>query len=192
MGKRVYIGLAVVALALIGVIVWRVTQPPDEPVYRGKPLSEWLDTINVSDVQAANDAVRQADTNAIPALLRMLKAKDSPLKVNLMRLVQSQHIFKVHYTPAKVWNSAGCWGFAILGKKGQRAVPQLIEIVHQKISPDSQSSAIYALDVVGPSAKEVVPSLLRWATNANEGVRFSAIRFLRRIDPEAAAKAGVK
>jgi hypothetical protein len=41
--KRFYIALAVVAVALVGVIVWRVTQPADEPVHEGKRLSVWLE-----------------------------------------------------------------------------------------------------------------------------------------------------
>jgi len=40
MGTRLKVAL-VLAIALIGVIVWQVSQQR-EPVYKGKRLSEWL------------------------------------------------------------------------------------------------------------------------------------------------------
>ena len=42
MRKRVIIALSVLAVALVGVVVWEVVKPSDEPVYKGKPLSFWL------------------------------------------------------------------------------------------------------------------------------------------------------
>ena len=183
--------LAMVAAALVGVIAWQVAQPPDEPVYKGKRLSAWLEPNSVTAGQATEDAVRQAGTNAIPTLLRMLRAKESPMKINLMRLVQKQHIFKVHYSPAWELNSMGSFGFSVLGTNAQSAVPELIEIANRNISPHSQTCAIFSLGCIGPSAKAAVPSLLRWAvTNANRTAPF-ATDALFRIDPAAAAKAGI-
>ena len=201
MGKRLKIAVAVLVVALVGVTAWRVTQPQDEPepVYQGKKLSEWMKVYGAGDaivaIQAltnANSAVRQAGTNAIPVFLRMLRAKDSPLKVKLVALAARQHIIKIQYKPARFWNSTGSYGFRMLGSSAQSAVPALIKIVDENISPVSQSCAIDALGVVGPAATEAVPSLLRWATNANVQVRSSAMKAVCRIDPEAAHKAGIK
>ena len=188
MGKPGKIVLVVLAAALASLIVWQVAQPPGEPVYKGKRLSEWLPY----DVGGGGwqmrpefeEAVRQAGTKAIPALLRMLRAKDSPFKVSLIRLVQRHHILKVHYIPAGVLNDSGCCGIGILGADAQSAMPELIEIANRKISPQSQVSAIYSLGGLAPSAKEAVPSLLRWATDGNAQVRSSAIEVLGRIGAE--------
>ena len=182
--------LVVMAVALASVIVLRVTQPFEpEPVYQGKKLSEWVIKERRQEV---SEAIRQAGTNAIPVLLRMLSANDSPLKAKLMELAQKQHIIKIQYIPAVLWNAYGCWGFDLLGADGQSAVPALINIADENISPKCQIYAIQSLAYIGPSAKKAVPALLRWATNANEEVRYHAKSSLRRIDPEAAAKAGIK
>ena len=187
MGKRVYFALAVVAVALVGVIGWQVVKQPDEPVYLGKPLSEWLKdhsrTFKV--VPEPYEAIRQAGTNAIPTLLRLLRAKDSALKVKLMRLAERQHVIKVEYTPAEEWNLAAESGFVALGTNAQSAVPALTKIMDQNISPTSRYCAILALGVIGPPAKEAVPSLLRCATDTDTGVRELAIVALGRIHAES-------
>jgi HEAT repeat protein len=204
MGKRVKIALVVLAVALLGVIARQLAQPPDEPepVYQGKKLSEWMTAVpvyagitgsgrNELALRNAMAAVRQTGTNAIPTLLRMLRAKDSLWKVRLMALAQRQHLIKVQHTPAIGWNVAGYWGLAILGANAQSAAPELIKIVDENISLDSQLAAIRALVLVGPSAKEAAPSLLRWSTNSNSSVSINAMEALLKIDPEAAAKAGI-
>jgi len=81
MRKRVHIALAVLLAALLAVVGWQVMRR-QEPVYQGKPLSSWLiasaTTGSPEAQEQANAAVRQVGTNALPTLLRMLRAKDSP------------------------------------------------------------------------------------------------------------------
>ena len=206
MQKRLKVALLVMAVALVGVILWQVAQPDEtEPVYQGKPLSEWLkpskfttrDPVIFNDSPVrhvrpiftyslkADEAVRQAGTNAIPTLLRLLRTQDWALKVKLTDLARRQHVITIAaHTPALDWNDAGAHGFRELGAKAQSAVPQLIDIVGEDISPDSQSCAICALGYIGPSAKAAVPSLLRSATNADVGLRCAAIEALGRIHAE--------
>jgi hypothetical protein len=201
MGKRVRIALAVLAVALVSVTVWQVAQP-SEPIYQGKPLSSWMKGYMMPDPptfellepqrQAADKALRHLGTNAIPTLLRMLRVRDSALKVKLMNLAQRQHIIKIGYTPAKDWNLAAQTGFFVLGAEAQSAVPALIEIVNQDISFESQYSAVFALGYIGPSAKEAVPMLLQWTTNADPFVHGCVLNALLKIDPEAAARVGMK
>jgi hypothetical protein len=191
MGKRVKVALAVVVVALVGVIVWQVWPPSDEPVYQGKPLSSWVRGYWTGHMTEADEAVRQAGTNAIPTLLRMLRAKDSALKVKLITLAQRQHIIEIEYTAAGIRNYTALNGFRALGDEAQSAAPALIEILNDNISRESQVCTIAALLSIGPSGKEAVPSLLRWATNADAAVSANARRGLLRIDPEAAAKAGI-
>jgi len=193
MRKLVQITLAVLLVAVGGVTIgWQVLHSRErEPVYQGNSLSSWLlDSRTTIQQQEADEAVRQAGTNAIPILLRMLRAKDSALMVGLMNLAQRQRLITVHYTLAAERNYAGRQGFEVLGAKAQSAVPGLIEIFNQNISFPSQRKAIEALGDIGPAAKEAVPSLLRWA--ATNIYNAAAISALDHIDPEAAAKAGVK
>ncbi|MGO8929178.1 MAG: HEAT repeat domain-containing protein [Limisphaerales bacterium] len=191
MRKRVYIALTVLLVILAGVIAWQVLQMPErEPVYQGRRLTSWLKPIigksfyDDPQVLKADEALRQIGTNAIPTLLRMLRVKDSPLKVKLMDLTKRQRIIEIRYTTARDVNFRAFCAFSVLGAKAQSAVPTLIEIANQNISPESQGDSIFALGSIGPPAKEAVPSLLGWATNANAYVRFHAISALGKIGTE--------
>lgn len=194
MPKRVKNVLVFFLIAIVGVVVWQVAQRREpEPVYRGKTLSSWLRGYVTSPnlAQECDEAVLQAGTNAFPTLLRRLRAKDAGSMAKLITLLQRQHIIKIEFTPAAAWNAAAASAFWLLGTNAQTAVPALIQIADQDISPESQRSAIYSLAGIGPAAKEAVPSLLRWTTNADPMVRNTARFSLFVIDPEAAAKAGI-
>lgn len=195
--KRVYTALAALAAALVGVIAWQAAQP-SEPVYKGKPLSLWLRNYTTYDhygwiyprrAPQADEAVRQIGTNAIPTLLRLLRARDSALELKLVNLVRWQHVLEIKFTPADEWNLAAVMGFAALGTNAQSAVPALIEMATP--SDASRICAIRALGYIGPSAKQAVPTLLRWAFNSDTEVSRVARLALYRVDPEAYAKAGI-
>ena len=81
--------------------------------------------------------------------------------------------------------------FHVLGPKAAGAVPALLDIASQNTSPDCQFCALQALVYIGPAAKETVPTLLRWATNADPRLRRTASDTLRRVDPKAALNAGI-
>jgi HEAT repeat protein len=195
MRKRVQIALAVLLVFLAGVITWQGLRLR-EPVYQGKRLSSWLEAYRLHGVagvetwqvrteqQMADKAVRKAGTNALPTLLRMLRAKDSALKVELMELAQRQHVVRIKYTPAEELNYQASCAFGVLRAKGQCAVPALMEIADKNISHDSQWYAITALSFVGPPAKGVIPSLSGWATNADGRVRLYAVHALGEIRAE--------
>jgi HEAT repeat protein len=194
MPKRVKTALASVSIALVGVIVWKVAQPR-EPIYKGRTLTSWLEVYNrTGDRQqrdAADRAVQQIGTNAIPTLLRLLRVKDSASKTKVIFLARSQHAIKIQYPYAGEWNQMAARAFSCLGTNAQTAVPALIQIAHENISVTSRSYAIEALGLIGPPAKEAVPSLLLWATNKVVAVRRYARLTLFRIDPEEAAKVGI-
>ena len=196
MGKRVYIALAVLAVALVGVTMWRVWQQR-EPVYKGRTLTSWLMRywstnntevwIGPGDLEA-KEAVRQMGTNAIPTLLRLLQAKDSALKRRTMTLLKREHIIAKDYIPAAFWHQTGMYGFYLLRTNAQGALPRLIEIADQNISPSSHLAAIRALIYTrptGPPAEQAVAHLVQWATNAV--VRYQAIETLGNIGPSAEA-----
>ena len=189
MGKRVYIALAVFTVALVGVIFWQVAQLHEtEPLYQGKPLSEWLKACSGTDdpekLDGADEAVRQAGTNALPILLRMLRAKHSALELKLLGWAKRQHVIRIEARPVTEWNQIAAHGFFVLGAKAQSAAPALTEIANRNISCSSQLSAIQALGGIGPSAKIAVSSLLRWSTNADRMVRFHAVETLGKIHVE--------
>jgi len=175
MQKRVYIALAVLLVMLVGVIGWQVLHLR-EPIYQGKRLSSWLEAYKLYGVagvetwqvrveqQEADEAVRRIGTNALPTLLRMLRAKDSALKAKLMDLAQKQHFIHINYIPADELNYRACSAFGVLRAKAQSAAPALIRIYEQNISPASQFYVSRALIAIGPDAtRTAIPAFLRGA-----------------------------
>jgi len=193
MRKRYRIALAVLLVAVAGVIAWELLRLR-EPLYQGKALTVWLTPQRYSgtfdawqaQVRKADEAVLRIGSKAVPALLRMLQAKDSALKVSLINLARRQHIIRIEYTSAAEWHHRARHGFEVLGAQGKSAVPALIDIANQNISRTSELDAIDALGFIGPSAEQAVPSLLRWATNADSEMRCNAILALGKIhsDPD--------
>lgn len=192
-GRAIFLFLGIVLVGLAVWLTWLARYNP-EPVYNRKPLSSWLQAYATpgGSEAVADVAVRQAGTNAIPTLLRLLRFEDSALKVKLMDLVERQHIMTIppnQFISAVAWNGAGAKGFEVLGTNAQSATSALIEIANRNPSPSSPypSSRYYAIDAlgsIGPPAKEAVPSLLRWATNTNAHVLCSAMHALVRISEE--------
>ena len=89
---------AALFLVLIGGTIWLVAVPrePPEPLYQGKPLTFWLGRsyfhpLNLADQQAATAAVQRAGTNAIPTLLRLMRARDSKTKAWVFNWLHLKH-----------------------------------------------------------------------------------------------------
>ena len=95
-----------------------------------------------------------------------------------MDLAKRQHFINIKCTPAEELHYRACSAFGVLRARAQGAVPELIEIVNQNVSHDSQYYAIAALVFIGPPAKEAVPSVLGWATNADGSIRSCAVNAL--------------
>ncbi|HYG33628.1 MAG TPA: HEAT repeat domain-containing protein [Clostridia bacterium] len=193
MSKRGRLALAVLLVALVSVVVCQMW-PTREPVYQGKRLTAWLSQYMANHWVAAKQnneldkqaqaAIRQIGTNAIPSLLRMLRAKDSALTLKMMSLAQYQHIIRIGPVPAKAWNWTATAGFQVLGEEAQSAVPALMDIINQNITPASRASAIRALGSIGAPAKVAVPLLVQCTTDADGDVHSSSIYALAQIGSE--------
>src|SRR5215831_14678396 len=97
-------GRAVLALAVIGLLagfIWILAREGlRHPVYRVKSLEVWLRTYSPRSPyqlgsphwKETDDAVRHIGTNGIQTLVRMIRAKDSNLKLTLVALAQKQHV----------------------------------------------------------------------------------------------------
>lgn len=168
--------LIVVSLGLVlAGSIWALPQPP-EPAYRGQSLTYWLEhyfsppanssggiSILIPN-PAAVEAIRQIGTNAIPTLLRMAEAHDSPL--------------------AWEQNRQATLGFRGLGAAASNAVPALIKIFEAKPSRWSQEEAANALAGIGPTARGAVPALCSALASANSSDRIACVLALGRIHAE--------
>ncbi|MDB6067720.1 MAG: repeat protein [Pedosphaera sp.] len=191
MRKRLPIVLGVLLLAVLGTIAWLSLRPDaEDPVYQGKRLSVWLGNYDPhppyrSLSPEGEEAVRQLGTNAIPMLLRKLRAKASPFKDKLFALAQKQHVIKVSFTPAWFQHWQGALGFRVLAAEGKSAVPALIELYSQgNADPDALGCLSGSLNGIGPDARAAVPALIHRLGHTNERVRGPAAVALGQIHSE--------
>ena len=202
MRKRAEIALAVLLLGVIGVIGWQALRVQDiEPVVAGRPLTQWVENyVNGApgkSTEEADRALREAGTNAIPVLLRMLREKESPFRRQMMGLLRMQKVVQVHYTPVERRNQAAYFAFLRLGGSGtgaELAVPQLMEIYQERISPFARQCAAMSLGAYGPAARSAIPVLLRGLADTNVLVRCDTLNGLGHIraDPELVVPALAK
>ncbi len=188
MRKKRYL-LSVVLVALIGGLACMVFRQSEsaEPMYEGKPLTYWFRNYYLTAGHywwqgKMYNAVRDTGTNAIPTLLRLLQAKDSPLKLRLSKAMES--ITLIHhqqYWTAGSRNMAGAKGFQILHDSGAGAVPDLLRILDLHVSSDSENCTIEALGHIGPGAEAAVKSLLQRVTGTNWFLSNSAMEALGKI-----------
>ena len=199
MKKRLRSTVVVFLIATAVVVAWEIWSPHDEsaePEYGGRPLSHWLEgyhgmrhgfegefqsTKKADD--AIDDVIRQIGTNAIPALLRMLVATDSPLrKLKYYMDTHNIHHFEFDSPPALVRRVQAALAFRALGANASNAVPELIILFNRSRPEDSKELIAYALGGIGPPASNAVPSLLRVVTNANSmGMSAESFRALAEI-----------
>lgn len=192
MRKRVQIALAILlVVTLVGVIAWQALRE-SEPVYDGKSLSAWLKgyapdpesarpTEEQPQWQQADAAVRALGTNAIPSLLRMLRARDTPWKLKLVRLAIKQRFIRISYASAVDLNMGASMAFGSLREDSSNAIPALIQIYKENRSEASQNAVVLALRSIGPAAAGAVPCLLSAATNSDFAIRHNALAALGEI-----------
>jgi hypothetical protein len=194
MGKRGRVLVVALAAALLAVMAWTVLRAPasvPEPVYNGKPLSYWLHVYRASfyggrpNPAEAKAAIDEIGTNSIPTLLRMLRTHDSPLKSRLRTWASWQPFLRIHFTSASDLNLDATCGFFVLGGDARNAVPKLVKILDQNVSPESEGCTAMSLACIGPGAKAAVPSLIRAATSGSPLNRGRAINALGSIHADS-------
>ncbi len=179
----------------------------NEPSYQGRRLTEWLGDCSVypssgigeiprafnPNVPATSHAVKEIGTNAIPVLLDMLQAGDAAveLKIKLNGLLERQSIIHFRFRHGCDYRNLAVFGFEILNSEAAPAVAALVHLLHTE-DPMARIDVIYALGKIGPAAKDAVPDLLTHLNDEHANVRNAVTNVLKQIDPEAAAKAGIR
>jgi len=187
--------LVSIFVAVIGGILWTALREPREPIYQGKPLSVWLERyvsggsyVDFRPDSEADEAVRQIGTNAIPLLLRMVRARDSKTKLALAELLNKQKLVEIRY-PRSWWaayyqSEVAVQAFGALGANASNADPQLIQTYQENVGPESQLGCLEALGRIGPAANQAIPDLLGALTNVNPVLRWAAVEALVKIHLE--------
>ena len=152
-----------------------------EPVYQGESLTEWLQPQDSDSKEAqAQEAVRRIGTNAIPVLLKMMKAQDSQFLAFVSRLTRGR--FPPRHESAWEKRQTALRGFEILGKQAKSSVHGLTRIID---NDRYNVHALAALRQVNPSAAEITPALLRWATSSSSNLRSDAVLMLSEFKCES-------
>lgn len=174
--------LLVVVVGILLAWAW-VPSRPEEPVYQGKPLGEWLRIYNESHdgsevEKQAEAAIRNIGTNGIPALFRMIRTSESGFRTMLKGWVGRRSLFKFNLPDAEDIREMAVFGFKALGENAKGAVPELLTLLKKTGSTNGREEIIDALGAIGPSAQAAVPALLAIASDAKDPERYEAIRAL--------------
>ncbi len=173
--KNIVASLILSAIVICGAVFFFL-QSTHDPVYQGKRLSVWLKEYDfkksadgkeliAGDMRKVDEIVKQAGTNAIPTLLRLLREEDS----------------KKHNIDSNGEEASD--GFRVLGASATNAVPDLIKIYEQ--NPTARVDVLYCLGCIGPAAEEIVPWLIQKLPDTNDKVRDGIVTSLGEIHSQS-------
>ncbi len=194
MKKPLGIIIGLLFAAVLGVLVWRASGER-EPVYEGRTLTSWLDhhvassaarpPFNSPGWKKADEALRAIGTNGIPTLLKMIRAKDPPrLVLKVFKMAGRYRWTRIRYRYAVERNEEAEYAFEVLKERAVSAVPGLIKIYEENVSPSSQRCAALALGHIGRGATPALPALIQRFTHTNADVRFYAVSAVMSIGGE--------
>lgn len=135
-------------------------------------------------LETAQRAVRHFGTNALPTLLRRLKAEDSRVKQIAMQLLGHQSIMRVPLTSAEEKHLQASLGYIALGPVASQHLPELIVCLTNDSRSEVRLVAAGALGGIGPGASLAVPALLGALKDSEWRVRFNALSALDTIHPK--------
>jgi HEAT repeat protein len=182
---------AFIALVVGWSTVWRY-QHPREPIYKSRPLSDWLqdyDTVESPEkAQETDEAVRVMSSNAIPFILRQLGTHDSPWRLRLIYYAKKQRFLKFNYSYAEERRFQAIRALRALASRFEYILPSLTALVSQTNCDFSdRCAALTAIGYIGPPARTALPSVLRETVCTNYYERDAAFwaLVLLRAPPEA-------
>jgi HEAT repeat protein len=142
---------------------------------------------------------------AVPALIALLNDINPDVRYTAVFTLRSlgpvagdalPSLIKCLKDPEFTVQSDAILGFGQIHQEPQRVIPILVELLETPQSLQHsvilRGDAIWSLRQFGAKAKSAVPSLLRLLNEAEPSLRSEVTNALLAIDPEAAAKAGVK
>ena len=187
-------------------------QMPNEPGYQGKPLGEWLRMRRDGWELSTNavEALQQMGTNVIPALLARLTYREPVFNLCdfdvSMEAVGALISLREQARPALPILTAlmdsddqDLVMHAMLATcgMGTNAIPCLIKGLTNRFPDVRNEAANYltqgALGAPSPEQHEQATLLfVKLLNDPGENIRMNATNWLKELDPQAAAKAGIK
>lgn len=131
-------------------------------VYQGKPVKAWLFQLRGADPKRNAEAEAALDalgTNAIPELIRLVRAKDAGWRIliwghaaQLPPRVRARILWRIGPTNACVIRPMAAQALKRLGPAAAPAVPALAQMLRQGSSPYEQQEAAQTLAQIGAPA----------------------------------------
>ncbi len=154
-----------------------------------------------SDCFSASRALAAIGPEAVPLLVEALTNRDGAIRVigaYGLFLMGTNAQAAVPQLAMAARNASGSdtrryatLALANSGQDTQTWLPMALELVRNTNSY-TRASTVFLLGQIGNRAEATVPALLTALADSDEHVRKNAAEALKKIDPEAAAKAGVK
>jgi len=152
--------LVVATLLCLAGLIWFFT-PKREPLYRGKPISYWVDRAcrgyGRADAYQARLEVKNIGPAAVPYLVKRLRTSDGWRARWLSIQARLPEYLQGEITNAILPGEMRCGAvltLQLLGPDAKAAVPDLIHLLSQADVP-----AVEALTCIGPNAKDALPAL---------------------------------
>jgi HEAT repeat protein len=188
-----------------------VVQFPEDPSYQDKPLSEWLQVLRRSSEIPTNcaQALKNMGTNVILVLLRRVEYKDPIFGLDdfevsmegisgLIALGEAAKPALPRLAELMDGEDGDLALRAMIGTlgTGRDALPYLIMGLTNQFPAVRSEAANYVTGEWSAQfpgeRKRAIPQLLTLLKDPDENVRMAATNGLKIIDPQAAAKVGIK
>jgi len=165
----VVLGVAITAAAFLAL-------RPRELVYQGRSFRAWLadlDAKSNEQRERAKEALHQIGSNAVPALMNIMRTKDSTLKRIVAKWVNGQSVIPLHITTDVQWKLKAWPGCQIIGSA---LIPKLTEYLNNGESAKEAAELLYFVEMRAPESISVLGNAL---TNRDSRVRLAAVGALR-------------
>jgi hypothetical protein len=142
---------------------------------------------------------------AVPVLIALLNDSNPDVRETAVFTLRSlgpvasdalPSVIKCVHDPSYSVQYHAIFGLGGIHQEAERVIPILVECLEQppppRYSVNLRHNALWSLSQFGAQAKPAVPSLLRLLNDSHASIRSDVTNALKAIDPEAAAKAGVK
>jgi HEAT repeat protein len=155
--KSLLVVVGAVAVALLLMLLPR----SQEPVYQGKPLHVWLKGFDANqgspEYIAAQSAIRQIGTNALPFLIDYLHRKDLPFPRQWIILKAKLHLLHGEVDYAVFWHRRAAQACGALGPEAVVAFPAMTEAMND---PGAASDVGNGLSRMMPDSVPVLTNIL--------------------------------
>ena len=180
--RLIFVCLLTGVVVICGVIY--VLRPP-EPRYQGQSLSVWLAETDTGSwprqsSNPADEAIRHIGTNAFPMIARLLRSRDSALKLKLLQVSYKLPFLHLHITTQYERHHRAIAACHALGPVAKPLVPELAKDLNHMdcyLRPFAQQWLIS----LGSDADAAVPALIALLRDRNNPTRESIPQPLGRI-----------